>query len=58
MALDDFVKARAIDVDTTGSVVTLSGKVQSESERERAVRLARETVGVTNVVDRLQVTTR
>ena len=56
MALDDFVKARAIDVDTTGSVVTLSGKVQSESERERAMRLARETVGVTQVVDRLQVT--
>jgi hyperosmotically inducible protein len=55
MALDDLVKARTINVDTTGSVVTLTGTVASNQERERAVRLARETVGVTNVVDKLQV---
>jgi hypothetical protein len=55
MALDDYVKARAIDVDTAGSVVTLSGVVQSADERERAVRLARETEGVTQVIDRLEV---
>ena len=55
MALDDLVKARTINVDTTGSVVTLSGTVESSQERERAVRLARETAGVTNVVDKLQV---
>ena len=53
MALDDMVKARTINVDTTGSVVTLSGTV--ESSQDRAVRLARETAGVTNVVDKLQV---
>jgi hyperosmotically inducible protein len=55
MALDDYVKARAIDVDTSGSIVTLSGTVHSERERERAVSLARDTVGVSQVVDRLQV---
>ena len=55
MALDDLVKARTINVDTTGSVVTLSGTVESNTERERALRLARETAGVTNVVDKLQV---
>jgi hyperosmotically inducible periplasmic protein len=55
MALDDVVKARTINVDTTGSVVTLTGTVESNQEHERAVRLARETAGVTNVVDRLQV---
>ncbi len=55
MALDDYVKARTIDVDTSGSVVTLTGIVESASERERAVRLARETDGVTRVVDRLEV---
>ena len=55
MALDDMVKARTINVDTTGSVVTLTGTVESNRERERAVQLARETVGVTNVVDKLQV---
>ena len=55
MALDDVVKARDIDVDTTGSVVTLSGVVQSNEEKQRALRLARETAGVTEVVDRLAV---
>ncbi len=55
MVLDDTVKARAIDVTTTGSTVTLSGRVQTVAEHDRAVALARETSGVTHVVDRLQV---
>ena len=55
MALDDRVNAGAINVDMSASVVTLSGVVRSASERERAVRLARETEGVTQVVDRLQI---
>ena len=55
MALDDNVKARTISVETTGSVVTLTGVVRSASERERAVRLAKETNGVTAVVDNLTV---
>ena len=55
MALDDDVKARTISVDTVGSVVTLTGIVGSSTERDRAVRLARETDGVTKVVDKLDV---
>ena len=55
MALDDTVKAATIDVDTDGSVVTLSGTVRTEAERSRALELARETEGVTRVVDRLRV---
>lgn len=55
MALDDTVKALNLDVDTTGSVVTLSGIVASEAERTRALQLAKETDGVTQVVDRIQV---
>jgi hyperosmotically inducible periplasmic protein len=55
MALDDGVEARAIDVDTSGSIVTLTGVVASASERERALGLARETQGVTRVVDRLRI---
>ena len=55
MALDDTVKARAIDVTTHGTAVTLSGTVESRAERERAVSLARETAGVTKVVDDLQL---
>jgi hyperosmotically inducible protein len=55
MALDDLVQARSIDVTTSGQVVTLSGTVRSTAERDRAVQLARETAGVTQVVDRLSV---
>lgn len=55
MVLDDYVKARAIDVTTNGSTVTLSGTVQSTEEHDRAVRIARDTVGVLRVVDRLSV---
>ena len=55
MVLDDLVKARTITVSTTGSVVTLTGTVASSAERERAVRLAKETNGVTEVVDKLQI---
>lgn len=55
MALDDVVRARSIDVTTTGHVVTLTGTVRSAAEHDRAVQLARETAGVTQVVDRLTV---
>jgi osmotically-inducible protein OsmY len=55
MALDDLVKARNIDVDTNGTVVTLTGLVGSEAERKRAVELANETQGVTSVIDHLLV---
>lgn len=55
MALDDAIEAARIDVDTAGGVVTLTGSVRSQAERERALRLARETDGVTSVVDRLTV---
>lgn len=56
MALDDSVKARAIDVTTNGSTVTLTGTVSSRAEHDRAVALARETKGVTRVVDSLRIT--
>jgi osmotically-inducible protein OsmY len=55
MALDDHVKARAIDVSTSNSTVTLTGIVESDAEHDRAVRLARDTVGVTDVIDQLRV---
>jgi len=55
MALDDSVKARTIDVTTSGSTVTLTGQVNSAAERARAVSLARETDGITAVVDRLEI---
>jgi len=56
MALDDTVRARAVDVSTTDRVVTLSGTVRSQAEHDRVVQLARETDGVTKVIDRLSLT--
>lgn len=58
MALDDTISARRVDVDTRGAVVTVSGTVDTEVQRERALRLARETDGVTSVVDRIEVRER
>ena len=55
MALDEQVKALDIDVDTVGTTVTLSGVVTSDAQRQRALALARETAGVTQVVDQLRM---
>jgi len=42
-------------VDTNGSVVTVRGVVDTPAQRERALQLARDTDGVTSVVDRVAV---
>ena len=55
MALDDTVKAGAIDVENDNGVITLKGSVRSAAERTRAVQLARETAGVVSVKDELVV---
>jgi osmotically-inducible protein OsmY len=55
MALDDLVKARSIDVTTRGTTVTLSGVVESKTEHDRAMALARETDGVTDVIDNMKM---
>ena len=54
-ASDDTVKASEINVDTHNHVVTLNGTVGSALEKERAVTIARDTKGVTNVIDDLTV---
>src|SRR5258708_50203 len=46
MVLDDNIKARAIDVTTDGSTVTLAGTVRSIDQHDPALRLARGTTGV------------
>jgi hyperosmotically inducible periplasmic protein len=55
MALDESVRALAIDVSTTDGIVTLAGTVGSAAEHDQAVRLARDTKGIKRVVDRLSV---
>ena len=52
---DQQVGGLRIDVDTFKGVVTLSGRVKSQAEKDRAVMLARQTEGVTEVKDALQI---
>jgi hypothetical protein len=58
MALDDTVKALDVNVDTSGTTVTVTGLVDSEAQRVRVLQLARETDGVKTVIDHLQVRQR
>lgn len=53
LVADDLVKARRIDVDTRDSVVTLTGEVGSDAEKARAVEIARNSQGVSRVIDQL-----
>jgi hyperosmotically inducible protein len=55
LANDDTVKASEINVDSHNHVVTLNGTVGSQAQKERAVMIARNTKGVTNVIDDLAV---
>lgn len=54
-AQDDLVKAHQINVTTREGVVTLSGDVDTPAAKQQAVRLARQTEGVTDVIDQLHV---
>lgn len=55
MLNDPTVGGMAIDVDTYKGVVTLSGRVKSQGERDQALALARNVDGVTEVKDALQI---
>jgi len=55
LTADKVVGGLKIDVDTNQGVVTLSGPVRSAAERSQAVRLARNTKGVSRVVDDLTI---
>ena len=48
-AADPQVSALAITVETNNGVVTLSGVVENEAERQRAIQLAQGMEGVTRV---------
>jgi len=55
MLNDPNVGGLRIDVDTFKGVVTLSGRVKSQAEREQAIQLARMISGVVEVKDAMQV---
>jgi len=50
---DKDVGGLKIDVDTSHGVVTLTGPVSTAAERSTALKLARQTKGVTKVVSKL-----
>ncbi len=52
---DPAVGGLRIDVDTFKGVVTLSGRVKSQAEKDQAMALARRVDGVTEVKDALQI---
>jgi len=54
---DSTVKAYQINVDSREDVVTLTGSVDTQVEKEQAIRLARDTKGVRDVVDMISVRT-
>jgi len=55
MLNDPAVGGMKIDVDTYKGIVTLSGRVKSDAERDQALALARKVDGVSDVKDALQV---
>jgi hyperosmotically inducible protein len=57
MAVDATVKASEIEVATKDKVVTLTGNLNSQAEKDRAIEIARSTHGVADVVDMLEVRT-
>ena len=52
---DPVTKAHQINVDTFKGVVQLSGFVETEQARARALQLAKETAGVRSVKDAMEV---
>ena len=57
LAADTKVSAFEINVDTANGVVTLTGNVDSQEAKDEALKLAKETSGVHNVVDMIAVRT-
>jgi osmotically-inducible protein OsmY len=55
---EDALKGSDINVDTANHVVTLKGTVKTAAAKTRAEALARQTEGVTKVVDQLTVSTK
>jgi hyperosmotically inducible periplasmic protein len=57
MAVDTGVKASQIEVSTKNKVVTLTGNIDSQADKDRALEIARNTGGVESVVDMIEVRT-
>ncbi len=49
------IRAPRIDVETLNGVVTLSGRVNSKEEEQKAIEIARSVAGVVEVKSTLQI---
>jgi osmotically-inducible protein OsmY len=58
LADDPVVKGGGLDVDVKQGVVTLSGSVDLEVQREKAAKVARKVKGVKEVVNRIEIRNR
>src|SRR5882672_195598 len=58
LASDPTTSAARINVDTANGVVTLSGAVPTPAEKSEAERIARNTQGVTQIVNNISVEAR
>src|SRR6266540_392271 len=57
LAVDNETSSANISVDTKGGVVTLTGVVMTQANKEQAERIARNTEGVTRVINNITVET-
>src|SRR5262249_32487521 len=57
LSVDDETSSADINVDTKGGVVTLTGAVTTQANKEQAERIARNTEGVTRVINNITVET-
>jgi hyperosmotically inducible protein len=55
LAGDSVVKGGALTVDVKDGVVTISGSVQSEKQKDKAERLAHRVKGVKSVTNQIKV---
>jgi hyperosmotically inducible periplasmic protein len=55
MSVDDTVRASRIEVTTENGVVTLTGNIDNAEAKERALSIARQTKGVVEVRDMIEV---
>ena len=55
LTADETVKAAQISVGVQDKIVTLSGAVDNQAVKERAIAVARATDGVTDVVDKITI---
>ena len=58
LAGDSDVKGGALGIDVNAGVVTLTGKVETEKQKNKAEKLTRKIGGVKSVDNRIQVSPR